>query len=96
MDLRPLPVWRALYLAALFEKDEERMAQRIAETKKALRARAHELFRTRGDTLPEESAIDEAFQALHALEQSAGSSVRSAVLSDGDDFANQQRLNTFG
>ncbi|HYA23127.1 MAG TPA: hypothetical protein VEF05_03150 [Terriglobales bacterium] len=64
-----LPAWRTLYVAALFETDEKRMVQRIAEAKSALVARARELFLTSEDHLQEESAIDEAFQALHALEQ---------------------------
>lgn len=61
--------WRALYVAAIFETDEERMMQRIAETKKALVVRARELFQATGDHLQEQSAIDEAFQYLHALER---------------------------
>ncbi len=57
-------------MAALFETDEERIVQRIAEARKALVARARELFQTEGDHLQEQSAIDETFQALRALEQS--------------------------
>ncbi len=68
-DLRALPSWRALYVAALFETDEGRMAQRIDEAKKALVVRAHELFQTAGDHLQEESAIEDTLQSLHALEQ---------------------------
>ena len=63
------PAWRGLYVAALFERDEERMVRRIAEAKNALVVRARELFQTPEDHLQEQSAIDEAFQALHALEQ---------------------------
>ncbi|SPF42801.1 hypothetical protein SBA1_470023 [Candidatus Sulfotelmatobacter kueseliae] len=65
------PVWRGLYVAALFEKDEQRMVGRIAEAKSALVVRARELFQTPEDHLQEQSAIDDAFQALHALEQCA-------------------------
>ena len=61
--------WRALYLAALFENEEEPRARRISEAKHALVARARELFLTSEDHMQEESAIDEALQALHALEQ---------------------------
>ena len=68
-DLRASPSWRALYVAALFETDEERMVQRIDEAKKALRVRAHELFQTVGDHMQEESAIEDVLQSLHALEQ---------------------------
>jgi len=63
------PAWRGLYVAALFEKDEERTVQRIADARNALAVRAHELFQTAEDHVQEQSAIDEAFQALHALEQ---------------------------
>ena len=56
-------------MAALFETDEERQAQRIDEAKKALVVRAHELFQTTGDHLQEQSAIEDTLQSLHALEQ---------------------------
>ncbi len=93
--LPPSPAWRALYLAALLERDEDRMVQRISDTKKALRVRAHELFRTAGDNLQEESAIDDAFQALHALEQSMSACVHPQGLSDKgnlSDFDYQKGL----
>ena len=47
------------------------MVGRIAEAKSALVVRARELFQTPEDHLQEQSAIDDAFQALHALEQCA-------------------------
>ena len=65
------PAWRGLYVAALFEQDEQRMVDRIAEAKSALVVRARELFQAPEDHLQEQSAIDEAFQALHALENCA-------------------------
>ena len=68
-DLYASPSWRALYVAALFETDEGRMVQRIDEAKKALVLRARELFRSAGDHLQEESAIEDTLQSLHALEQ---------------------------
>ncbi len=68
-DLCASPSWRALYVAALFETDEGRMAQRIDDAKKALVVRAHELFLTAGDHLQEESAIEDTLQSLHALER---------------------------
>jgi len=58
-------------VAALFEQDEQRMVDRIAEAKSALVVRARELFQAPEDHLQEQSAIDEAFQALHALENCA-------------------------
>lgn len=71
-DPHESPAWRALYVAALFETDKERMVQKIAIAKTALVVRARELFHTTGDHLQEQTAIDEAFQALHALEQCTG------------------------
>ncbi len=69
LGLSASPGWRALYVAALFETDEGRLVQRIDEAKKALVVRARELFRTAGDHLQEESAIEDTLQSLHALEQ---------------------------
>jgi len=68
----PPPNWRGLYVAALLEKDKERMARRIADAQKALVVRARELFEAAGDNLEEESAIDDALYALHALEHCTG------------------------
>ena len=63
------PPWRTFYLAALFETDEQKVGQRILDAKKVLVLRARELFQANGDNLQEETAIDEAFQALHTLER---------------------------
>ena len=60
--------WRDLYVAALFESDRMRTPQRIAEAKKALVTRARELFQATGDHVQEQTAIDDALQALHARE----------------------------
>jgi len=68
-DLHASQAWRALYVAALFETDEGRMVERIAEAKRALVLRAHELFQTTGDHQQEQSAIEETLQSLHALER---------------------------
>ncbi len=63
------PAWRDLYIAALFETNNERMAERIVEAKQGLVLRARELFKTAGDHMEEEMAIDDTVQALHALER---------------------------
>jgi len=68
---RAFTEWRALYVAALFEKDEDRMMERIDEAKRALVVRARELFLASGDHLQEQAAIDDALQFLHALERCA-------------------------
>ncbi|MGA9529453.1 MAG: hypothetical protein WBS24_15165 [Terriglobales bacterium] len=60
-------IWRQLYRAALFERDSSRLSQRIAEAEWALVLRARELFHTPGDHIEEQSAIDDAMYALHAL-----------------------------
>ncbi len=69
LDQHASQTWRDLYIAALFETDKNRMAQRIAEAKEALVLRARELFHDSGDHLQEESAIDDTLQALQVLEQ---------------------------
>jgi hypothetical protein len=59
--------WRDLYVAALFEGDRDKLAERIADAEKALVHRARELFQTPGDHIEEEHAMDDAMYALHAL-----------------------------
>ena len=82
-DLHASPAWRALYVAALFETDEERMMQRIAEAKKALVVRARELFQSAGDHVQEQSAIEDTLQSLHALEHCRVHLYMQDVLSAG-------------
>ncbi|MFZ0480192.1 MAG: hypothetical protein WAL71_13700 [Terriglobales bacterium] len=60
-------LWRELYRAALSESDRSRLSERIAEAEWALVLRARELFHTPGDHIEEQSAIDDAMYALHAL-----------------------------
>ncbi len=59
--------WRDLYKAALFELDESKFSQRIADAERALVERARELFHNGGDNIEEEHALDDAMYALHAL-----------------------------
>lgn len=59
--------WRELYVAALFEVDPSKVAERIAEAERALVLRARELFHISGDHIEEEEALDNAMYALHAL-----------------------------
>ena len=42
-------VWRDLYKAALFEHDERKFPERIADAERALVQRARELFHNSGD-----------------------------------------------
>jgi hypothetical protein len=60
--------WRELYVAALFETDQNRIANRIAEAEKAIVARSRELFSAGSDTIEEDQALDDAMYALHALQ----------------------------
>jgi hypothetical protein len=60
-------VWPQLYKAALVELDANKVSDRIAEAETALVTRARELFRSAGDNIEEEQAVDDAMYALHAL-----------------------------
>ena len=59
--------WRGLYRAALFEIDEIKLPERIAQAEKAIALRARDLFHTAGDNIEEGQALDDAMYALHAL-----------------------------
>ena len=59
--------WRELYSAALFETDERRLPERIAQAEKEMIRRARELFLTPSHDFDEEEAIDRALLALRAL-----------------------------
>jgi hypothetical protein len=59
--------WRTLYVAALFEVDETRLPDRIAQAEEAVVLRARELFHVAGDNIEEGEALDDAMYALHAL-----------------------------
>src|SRR5260370_25447985 len=59
--------WRDLYKAALFEVDNARLPDRIAQAEKALALRARELFYAAGDNIEEEQALDDTMYALNAL-----------------------------
>jgi hypothetical protein len=75
--------WRELYLAALFEADRDKLAERIAEAKNALVVRARELFQRAEDHIEEEQAMDDAMYALHAL----SSTYQCSRLKDGQSAA---------
>jgi hypothetical protein len=60
--------WRDLYVAALFETDQSRVPNRIADAEKAIVARARELFSAGADTIEEDQALDDALYALRALQ----------------------------
>ncbi len=64
----PLPSWRELYKAALFETNRDRLPERIAEAEKAIVARSRELFASPTDTIEEDQALDDALYAVRALQ----------------------------
>jgi len=66
--------WRDLYKAALFEVDNARLPERIAQAEKALARRAQELFHIAGDNIEEEQALDDTMYALHALRNTSQTS----------------------
>jgi len=73
--------WAQLYLAAIFEQDVSLVSVRIFEAEQALALRAHELFHQNGDHIEEQSTLDDAMYALHALRNSLehGSHTHSGV-----------------
>ena len=66
--------WKDLYKAALFEVDNARLPERIAQAEKALALRARELFHIAGDNIEEEQALDDTMYALHALRNTSQTS----------------------
>lgn len=61
------PAWHSLYQDALFEKDQEKMPQKIANAEKAILNRIKELFNANGDHIEEDLILDDALYALRAL-----------------------------
>ena len=59
--------WRGLYVAALFETDQQRLPSRIVEAERALRMRANELFAMSRDNSEQGQAVDYALYALKVL-----------------------------
>ena len=59
--------WHRLYLAALFETDNQRMPSRIAEAERALHARSRQLRLVSEHGSEEGKALEKGLYALRAL-----------------------------
>ena len=59
--------WKEIYKAALFEDDNSKIAQRIAEAERALEARALELYGASDDQIREQQAMENARYFLRVL-----------------------------
>ncbi len=64
--------WKEVYMAALFEDDNAKLPQRIAEAESALAARALELFDADGNQFHEQQAMENARYFLRILENTTG------------------------
>jgi len=69
-----IPSWKRLYTVALFEVDNAKLPERIAQAEAAIIRRARELFHAPGDNIEEEQALDDAMYALKALRSTYQSS----------------------
>jgi hypothetical protein len=70
--------WQALYHAALFENDRNKVPLRIEEAEKAIVSRIRELFVTTTDHIEEDVVLDDALYALRALRSCVHSDVAAA------------------
>jgi hypothetical protein len=59
--------WSQLYLAALFETDQQKLPSRIAEAERAMTVRARELFTKSCHNSEEGRAVVKGLYALRAL-----------------------------
>jgi hypothetical protein len=76
--------WKEIYKAALFEDDNTKIPQRIADAERALAARASELYGASDDQIREQQAMENARYFLRVLGTSQG------LLNSGD-YINQKR-----
>jgi hypothetical protein len=74
----PCLPWHALYHAALFENDRNKLPQRIEEAEKAILSRIRELFVTTTDHIEEDVVLDDALYALRALRSCVHSEAAAA------------------
>jgi hypothetical protein len=64
--------WKEVYKAALFEDDNSKIPQRIADAERALAARATELWGASDDQIREQKAMENARYFLRVLGSTQG------------------------
>lgn len=64
--------WKEIYKAALFEDDNSKIPQRIADAERALAARASELYGASDDQIREQRAMENARYFLRVLGTTQG------------------------
>ena len=77
--------WKEVYKAALFEDDNTKIPQRIADAERALAARATELYGASDDQIREQQAMENARYFLRVLGTTQG------LLNTSADYLNQSR-----
>ena len=63
------PLWKNLYMAALFENDKSKIPLRIKDAEAEIETRARMLFPTSHDHAREAQALDNAFRMLQVLKR---------------------------
>jgi hypothetical protein len=80
----PLPIdscdngWKDLYIAALFENDKAKLAERIVIAQRAIGARRQQLFIS-GNDMQERQGLDTALSSLHVFATALAISARLAA-----------------
>ncbi len=77
--------WKEIYKAALFEDDNTKIPQRIADAERALAARATELYGASADQIREQQAMENARYFLRVLGTTQG------LLNTSADLLSQSR-----
>ena len=81
--------WKEIYKAALFEDDNSKIPQRIAEAERALEARALELCGASDDQVCEQKAMENAKYFLRVLGNTQGT--MSTPLSSPREYVGQKQ-----
>jgi len=81
--------WKEVYKAALFEDDDTKIPQRIAEAENALAARALELFGASDEQVREQKAMENARYFLRVLGNTHGM-LNTPSLNAPSQYVNQK------